>query len=252
MRRGSRQLVLVWRLREQRSLQQPREPAALQRRRCCEGPRERGSAARGRHCGRGAGCQSLARSARGGGCEGSEGRCACPRMGAGLRWRRRLCCLLPLVLHLVLTYGPVGAASRRCDTIYKGFAECLISLGDSIAANVQTLRDAEEKTMKEEAQELDTICKSWDDFHNCATAVLANCPEEAANIWESLRQESRKIQYQGNLHDLCSARTRPSNSMREADSPETNKETLRGSASFPHHQGLLAMLFLAVFLVAII
>ncbi|XP_078524986.1 neuritin-like protein [Lissotriton helveticus] len=148
----------------------------------------------------------------------------------------------------VLAYSPVVTASRKCDTIYKGFAECLISLGDSIAQNVQTLKDADEKTIKEEAEELDTICKSWDDFHTCATAVLANCPEEAANIWESLRQESRKIQYQGNLHDLCSARNRPSNSMRGADSAETNKETLRGSAPFLQYQGFLTMLSVAVLL----
>ncbi|KAJ1081808.1 hypothetical protein NDU88_001983 [Pleurodeles waltl] len=115
---------------------------------------------------------------------------------------------------------------------------------------MQTLKDADEKTIKEEAQELDTICKSWDDFHTCATAVLANCPEEAANIWESLRQESRKIQYQGNLHDLCSARNRPSNSMRGADSAETNKETLRGSASFLQYEGFLTMLSVAVLLMS--
>ncbi|PKK19399.1 neuritin 1-like [Columba livia] len=86
----------------------------------------------------------------------------------------------------------------QCDTIYKGFASCLISLGDSMAESVRQQREEG----GEEAQELDTICKSWDDFHACATEVLSNCPEEAAAIWESLRQESRKIQFQGNLQEL--------------------------------------------------
>ncbi|NXE56636.1 NRN1L protein, partial [Casuarius casuarius] len=50
--------------------------------------------------------------------------------------------------------------------------------------------------------------RSWDDFHACASGVLSSCPEEAAAIWESLREESRKIQFQGNLHELCSTRAR--------------------------------------------
>uniref|UniRef100_A0A8C3XRS4 Neuritin 1 like n=1 Tax=Chelydra serpentina TaxID=8475 RepID=A0A8C3XRS4_CHESE len=121
-------------------------------------------------------------------------------------------------------------AGRRCDTIYKGFAECLISLGDSMAQN---------------GQELDTICRSWDDFHTCASGVLSSCPDEAAAIWESLRQESRKIQFQGNLQDLCSARARPPGSVRGSAADETNKETLRGSAQLPR-PSLLAVLPLLV------
>uniref|UniRef100_A0A670ZTK9 Neuritin 1 like n=1 Tax=Pseudonaja textilis TaxID=8673 RepID=A0A670ZTK9_PSETE len=103
----------------------------------------------------------------------------------------------------VLVGQPVNAAGWKCNTIYKGFAECLVSLGDSMAQNVQ--KDMEDDTIQDQ-DELNTICRSWDDFHACASKVLSNCPEEAANIWESLRQESRKIQFQGNLHDLCSSR----------------------------------------------
>lgn len=76
-------------------------------------------------------------------------------------------------------------------------------------------------------------CRSWDDFHTCATQVLSRCPEEAAKIWESLRQESRKIQFQGNLHDLCSSRAQLAGSGRASDMDETNKETLRGEAWLP-------------------
>uniref|UniRef100_A0A493SXR8 Neuritin 1 like n=1 Tax=Anas platyrhynchos platyrhynchos TaxID=8840 RepID=A0A493SXR8_ANAPP len=133
--------------------------------------------------------------------------------------------LLPLHLSCppaAATQEPVSMAGK-CDTIYKGFAGCLISLGDSM-----------------EAQELDTICKSWDDFHACASEVLSSCPEEAAAIWESLRQESRKIQFQGNLQELCSARGRLA-SARGSPPAETNQATLRGSAAL-RRPGLLPLL----------
>ncbi|XP_042294041.1 neuritin-like protein isoform X1 [Sceloporus undulatus] len=142
-----------------------------------------------------------------------------------------LALLLP-ALHLVLSEEPMSATSQKCNAIYKGFAECLISLGDSMAQSVQQQQGDDSN---QEQQELDTICKSvsWDDFHICATQVLSSCPEEAANIWESLRQESRKIQFQGNLHDLCSSRAQPAGNGRASDIDETNKETLRGAAWLP-------------------
>ncbi|KAM6409237.1 neuritin-like protein [Rhynochetos jubatus] len=156
-------------------------------------------------------------------------------MGCGC-WRL-LGVVCPLLLHLAASQEPVSMAGK-CDTIYKGFAGCLISLGDSMAQSVRQQRD-------EEAQELDTICKSWDDFHACASEVLSSCPEEAAAIWESLRQESRKIQFQGNLQELCSARGRLA-SARGSPAAETNQATLRGSATFPrpHLLALLALLLL--------
>ncbi|XP_075796653.1 neuritin-like protein [Pelodiscus sinensis] len=150
--------------------------------------------------------------------------------------------LLLLRLHVAAAEDPVGAAGRRCDTIYKGFAECLISLGDSMARSVQT--PAEDSG--QEGQELDTICRSWDDFHSCASGVLSSCPEEAAAIWESLRQESRKIQFQGNLHDLCSARTRPPGSVRGPAADESKQATLRGSAGLPRTSPLALLPLLAL------
>uniref|UniRef100_A0A803XNM0 Neuritin 1 like n=1 Tax=Meleagris gallopavo TaxID=9103 RepID=A0A803XNM0_MELGA len=120
---------------------------------------------------------------------------------------------------------PVAPATAgKCNTIYKGFAGCLISLGDSMA------------------RELDTICRSWDEFHACASGVLSRCPEEAAAIWESLRQESRKIQFQGNLQELCSARGRLASSQGSPPA-ETNQATLRGSAHHGH-PGILPLLAL--------
>ncbi|CAM9451890.1 unnamed protein product [Bubo scandiacus] len=156
-------------------------------------------------------------------------------MGCGC-WRL-LGVVCPLLLHLAASQEPVSMAGK-CDTIYKGFAGCLLSLGDSMA---QSVRQQQEEG-SEEAQELDTICKSWDDFHACASEVLSSCPEEAAAIWESLRQESRKIQFQGNLQELCSARGHLA-SAHGSPAAETNQATLRGSAT-RLRPGLLALLAL--------
>ncbi|RMC09205.1 hypothetical protein DUI87_14213 [Hirundo rustica rustica] len=157
-------------------------------------------------------------------------------MGGGC-WRL-LGVVCPLLLHLAASQEPVSMAGQ-CDTIYKGFAGCLISLGDSMA---QSVRQQQQEEGGEEEQELDTICKSWDDFHTCASEVLSRCPVEAATIWESLRQESRKIQFQGNLQELCSARGRLA-SAQGSPAAETNQATLRGSAT-PLHPRLLALLAL--------
>ncbi|TRZ25913.1 hypothetical protein HGM15179_001260 [Zosterops borbonicus] len=163
-------------------------------------------------------------------------------MGGGC-WRL-LGVVCPLLLHLARSQEPVSMAGQ-CDTIYKGFADCLISLGDSMAQSVRQQQQQQEEGGEEE-QELDTICKSWDDFHTCASAVLSRCPVEAATIWESLRQESRKIQFQGNLQELCSARGRLA-SAQGSPAAETNQATLRGSAT-PLHPGLLALLALPLLL----
>ncbi|XP_031471128.1 neuritin-like protein [Phasianus colchicus] len=152
--------------------------------------------------------------------------------------------LLLLLLHIAVAQEPISTAGK-CNTIYKGFAGCLISLGDSMAQSVRQQRDEEEEDGGQEAQELDTICRSWDEFHACASGVLSRCPEEAAAIWESLRQESRKIQFQGNLQELCSARGRLA-SAQGSPPAETNQATLRGSAPYSHPSilPLLALLLL--------
>ncbi|XP_005526469.1 neuritin-like protein [Parus major] len=161
-------------------------------------------------------------------------------MGGGC-WRL-LGVVCPLLLHLAASQEPVSMAGQ-CDTIYRGFASCLISLGESMA---QSVRQQQQEEGGEEAQELDTICKSWDDFHTCASEVLSRCPVEAATIWESLRQESRKIQFQGNLQELCSARGRLA-SPQGSPAAETNQATLRSSAPSLHPR-LLALLALPLLL----
>uniref|UniRef100_A0A3P9J4N6 Neuritin 1-like a n=1 Tax=Oryzias latipes TaxID=8090 RepID=A0A3P9J4N6_ORYLA len=133
---------------------------------------------------------------------------------------------LPVALLLMLSPCPVAAASpRRCHSIYKGFAQCLMALGDS-------LTDSAHKD--EDPHEIHSICRSWDEFHDCANLAMAGCPEEAAAVWESLRQESKKMQFSGNLYDMCSNRkshtvasSRPRGSQKKE---EVNQESLRGHA----------------------
>ncbi|XP_033896588.2 neuritin-like protein [Acipenser ruthenus] len=142
--------------------------------------------------------------------------------------------LMPVVaLQFILAPSAVSAAGRKCGYIYKGFAECLLRLGDSMTESVQL--------GGEELLEIDAVCRSWDEFHRCASAALAGCPEEAAVVWESLRQESRKMQFSGNLYDMCSNRAKPSTSVQSPNQEETNQESLRGSAYLPSPAHFLAL-----------
>ncbi|XP_012868117.1 PREDICTED: neuritin-like protein [Dipodomys ordii] len=144
-------------------------------------------------------------------------RCCCCRCCRCHRCRwlpqaLRLFLLLPLVL-----VPPLAAASEgtnRCNTIYQGFAECLIRLGDGMSRG----------------GELETVCRSWNDFHACASQVLLGCPEEAAAVWESLQQEARKAPHPNNLHALCGA---PVSVRERGIGPEINQETLRATAPAP-------------------
>ncbi|GCB64752.1 hypothetical protein scyTo_0004658 [Scyliorhinus torazame] len=59
--------------------------------------------------------------------------------------------LLSIVLQLVLFFNEAGATGMKCSHIYKGFAECLLKLGDSLAKNIEG--------ETEEVKELDTVCR---------------------------------------------------------------------------------------------
>uniref|UniRef100_A0A8C6RQV8 Neuritin-like protein n=1 Tax=Nannospalax galili TaxID=1026970 RepID=A0A8C6RQV8_NANGA len=126
------------------------------------------------------------------------------------------CChhqLLPCALRLLMLL-PLAVASggpNRCDTIYQGFAKCLIRLGDGMG----------------HGGELETVCRSWNDFHTCASQVLSGCPEEAAAVWESLQQEARRAPHPDNLHALCGA---PVSVQERGTGQETNQETLGARA----------------------
>uniref|UniRef100_A0A1A7Z6P8 Neuritin 1-like b n=2 Tax=Iconisemion striatum TaxID=60296 RepID=A0A1A7Z6P8_9TELE len=142
--------------------------------------------------------------------------------------------ILPVALLLMLSPCPVAAASpRRCHTIYKGFAQCLMALGDSLAETAHK---------DEDTHEIHSICRSWDEFHDCANLAMAGCPEEAAAVWESLRQESKKMQFSGNLYDMCANRNilpaePPQDSLNQE---EISQESLRGRAA--HRAGCLLLL----------
>lgn len=132
--------------------------------------------------------------------------------------------LLPIAFCLSLFPLCFGAAIPvSCGSIYKSFAQCLLTLGDSL---VETQKD-------QSTQDIDAICRSWNAFHVCANSALAGCPGEAAAVWESLRQESRKTQFSGNLYDMCASRTTlPPSTVPAPQSPPTsdqaNQETLKG------------------------
>ncbi|XP_054435020.1 neuritin-like protein [Pteronotus mesoamericanus] len=120
--------------------------------------------------------------------------------------------LPPLVPVSLLEAAAMGPG--HCDNIYQGFAECLIRLGDGMG----------------HGGELETICRSWNDFHTCASRVLSGCPKEAAAAWESLQQEARQAQHPDNLHTLCGA---PVHVRERGTGPEVNQETLRAAAPAP-------------------
>ncbi|XP_073911465.1 neuritin-like protein isoform X2 [Castor canadensis] len=148
-------------------------------------------------------------------------------------WRRDQRQPRALRLLLLLPFAAASEGISRCDMIYQGFAECLIRLGDGMGRG----------------GELETICRSWNDFHACASQVLSGCPEEAAAVWESLQQEARRAPHPDNLHALCGV---PVSIQERGSGPEINQETLRAiasaSASLPAPVLLAAALALACFL----
>lgn len=90
------------------------------------------------------------------------------------------------------------------------------------------------------------LSRSWNAFHVCANSALAGCPGEAAAVWESLRQESRKTEFSGNLYNMCASRTTlPPSTVPAAQSPptsdQTNQETLKGQ-THKHSPALFTVL----------
>ncbi|KAF5905264.1 coagulation factor XIII A chain-like [Clarias magur] len=98
--------------------------------------------------------------------------------------------LQALEAYLLQTVGAVG----KCDTVFKGFSNCLLQLGESMSSYPPDMGEKEN---------LQTICTYWDDFHSCATTALADCQEGATELWEKLKKESRNLQFKGSLFELC-------------------------------------------------
>ncbi|XP_037103426.1 neuritin 1-like b [Syngnathus acus] len=132
--------------------------------------------------------------------------------------------LLPITFSISLVQVCHGAAiAVSCGSIYKSFAQCLLTLGDSLV----------ETQKSQDTQDIDIICRSWNDFHACANTAMSGCPRDAAAVWESLRQESRKAQFSGNLYNMCASLTTLAPStvptpLTPPTSDQTNQETLKG------------------------
>lgn len=94
------------------------------------------------------------------------------------------------IAHLVQAVRAAG----RCDAVFRGFSDCLLRLGDNMANYPQDLDDK---------RNLQTICAYWDDFHACTLTALTDCQEGATDLWEKLRRESKNLDFQGSLFELC-------------------------------------------------
>ncbi|CAL8294842.1 unnamed protein product [Lota lota] len=112
----------------------------------------------------------------------------------GVIWSVK-CVTLFLAIHIVYLLQAVqGSTSGQCDTVFKGFSDCLLELGDNMANYPQEL---------DERQNLQKICTYWDDFHSCATTALADCQEGATDLWEKLKKQSRNLDFRESLFELC-------------------------------------------------
>lgn len=108
-------------------------------------------------------------------------------------------CLAPLLallgaLHFACLVA-TAMGSGHCDSVFRGFSDCLLKLGDNMANYPQDLDDRDN---------LHRICTYWDNFHACATTALADCQEGATEMWEKLKAESRSLDFRGSLFELCS------------------------------------------------
>uniref|UniRef100_A0A3B5MK45 Neuritin 1b n=1 Tax=Xiphophorus couchianus TaxID=32473 RepID=A0A3B5MK45_9TELE len=79
-----------------------------------------------------------------------------------------------------------------CENVYRDFSECVLELGESM----------------DNYQE-NVTSDHWEAFHTCALTALSDCQQEVSSIWETLKQDSRKIRFQGSLFDLCSPSCAP-------------------------------------------
>ncbi|XP_026068535.1 neuritin-like protein [Carassius auratus] len=134
--------------------------------------------------------------------------------------------LLFILFCLSLCSSVLSAAvTPPCSSVYRGFAECLVTLGDSVSSKADN------------PQDINSICKSWDAFQVCVSGVLSGCRGDAAEIWESLRAESRKTAFAGNLYDMCASRTEAATATTPLvpSADQSNQETLKGLARSVSH-----------------
>ncbi|XP_046882155.1 neuritin-like [Hypomesus transpacificus] len=110
-----------------------------------------------------------------------------------------LCVFIAVVFLYLAVTG--ASADVKCENIYRDFSNCVLELGES-------MDNYQENVTSERGVE--AVCSHWEAFHTCALTALSGCQEEVGSIWETLREDSRKISFQGSLFDLCSPSSAPS------------------------------------------
>ncbi|XP_078104346.1 neuritin-like [Sander vitreus] len=105
------------------------------------------------------------------------------------------------LVFLSLTVPGDSDAEVNCENIYKDFSDCVLELGES-------MDNYQENVTSERGVE--AVCSHWEAFHTCALTALSDCQKEVSSIWETLRQDSMKMRFQGSLFDLCSPSSSPS------------------------------------------
>ncbi|KAM7005806.1 neuritin-like [Tautogolabrus adspersus] len=105
------------------------------------------------------------------------------------------------LVFLSLTVSGDPLTDVKCENIYKDFSDCVLELGDS-------MDNYQENVTSERG--VAAVCSHWEAFHTCALTALSDCQQEVSSIWETLRQDSRKMRFQGSLFDLCSPSSSPS------------------------------------------
>nr|XP_061813753.1 neuritin-like [Nerophis lumbriciformis] len=111
--------------------------------------------------------------------------------------------ILGFALVLLCMSVPADSSDVNCENVYKDFSDCVLELGES-------MDNYQENVTSERG--VAAVCSHWEAFHTCALTALSDCQQEVSSIWETLRQDSRKMRFQGSLFDLCSPSSSPSTS----------------------------------------
>ncbi|CAN9512340.1 unnamed protein product [Ophioblennius macclurei] len=109
--------------------------------------------------------------------------------------------ILAFALVFLSLWVSADSADVSCENVYKDFSVCVLELGES-------MENYQENVTSERG--VAAVCSHWEAFHTCALTALSDCQEEVSYIWETLRQDSKKIRFQGSLFDLCSPSSSPS------------------------------------------
>ncbi|XP_032405918.1 neuritin-like [Xiphophorus hellerii] len=118
----------------------------------------------------------------------------------GLFMSTKIGWILAIASVFLLLAAPAGSVDVSCENVYRDFSECVLELGESM--------DNYQENVTSE-QGVAAVCSHWEAFHTCALTALSDCQQEVSSIWETLKQDSRKIRFQGSLFDLCSPSCAP-------------------------------------------